>query len=596
MPTLIYIALCLTIVAVGTKPLGNYIASIFTDRQTFMEKPLGWLERLIYRICGIYTNQEMDWAEYAKSIILFSFFCFLLLFFMLLFQSYLPLNPQNFSNLPADLSFNIAIGFVTNGDWQSYEGETTLSNFSQTVLLAVQNFVSTAASMGVFVALARGIVRKQTKYIGNFYKDLVRGTLYILLPISIIFAIFLASQGVVQNLDGNIKYIPLEEYDKLCVVSSDAENTEIPHELKPTINHFIPQGAVASQIAIRTTGSGGSGFFAVNAAHPYESPTPIANFIQTLIILLFPTAITYSFGCMIGDKRQGLALIATMYIIFLPMLAMAVINEEEANPLFDEKVIDNSAGNMEGKEVRFGSGVSAFRIIAATATSNGSGNAMLDSFSSLGILTPIILTQFSEVVIGGAGTGIYNIFIYVILTVFIGGLMVGRTPEYMGKKIDVFDVKMASVVIIVPAMVVLIGTAIAVSTQAGRDGIFNSGAQGFSEILYAFSSAGNNDGGTFAGLNTNSKFYNIALAIAMFTSRFFVIIAVLAIAGSFASKNIAPENTGTLKTHTPIFVFLLIWMLITVGVLAYIPSLALGPIAEHFHLHNLTNNKITIAK
>lgn len=572
MSPLIYITLCLAIVALAVKPLGIYISRVFMGKKTFMKKPLGWLERLIYRICGIDNNDEMSWVQYARSMVLFGFFGFAILFFILIFQNLLPLNPQNFGGVTPDLAFNIAIGFVTNGNWQSYAGENTLSNFSQTIGLSVQNFVSTATGMTAFAALARGISRKQMETIGNFYVDVVRGTIYILLPLSFIFAIFLASQGVVQNFNSYTNYETIE------AKSQDSET-------------LIPNGAVASQIAIRTVGSGGGGFFGTNGAHPFENPTPLSNFFQIVAILLLPATLAYSFGCIVGDRRQGWALIATMSIIFLPSLVLTVISEQSPNPLFDERIIDSAAGNMEGKEARFGAAASALRITATTATSNGSSNLMLDSMSPLGTLAPIILTQFSEVIFGGIGSGIYNIIAFVILTVFVGGLMVGRAPEYMGKKISTFDIKMAGIIVIFPAVVVLFGTAIAVSTDAGKAGIFNSGAQAFSEIMYAFSSAGNNDGGTFAGLKTNSVFYNVSLAIAMFFSRYFVMIAAIAIAGSFASKNISPINSGTLPTHTPLFVFLLTWILIIVGILTYVPAIVLGPVAEHFHLQNMVIKK-----
>ncbi len=583
MPTYIHIILCLAIVTFSIKPLGIYIANVFMGKRTILRKLLGWLEILIYKICSINNKEEMDWVRYASSMVLFGFLGFALLFFILIFQNFLPLNPQNFAGVAPDIAFNAAIGFVTNGNWQSYAGENTLSNFSQTIGLAVQNFVSTATGMAAFAALARGFSRRQTKNIGNFYVDVVRGTLYIFLPLSFIFAVFLTSQGVIQNISPYIEYAPLE--------NSIAVNND--NESHPKL---IPQGAVASQVAIRTIGSGGGGFFAVNGAHPFENPTPLTNFFQIIAILLIPTAIIYAFGVIIGDRRQGWALLAVMSIIFIPSLITTIIYEQSPNPLFNEKIIDSSAGNMEGKEVRFGTANASLRATVATATSNSSPNYMLDSFSPLGALAPIILTQFSEVIFGGIGSGLYNILAFVILTVFIGGLMVGRAPEYMGKKISTFDIKMASVIIIVPAMVVLFGTAIAVSTEAGKAGIFNYGAQGFTEILYAFSSAGNNDGGSFAGLKTNSEFYNIALAISMFCSRYFVITSAIAIAGSFASKNISPINAGTLPTHTPSFVFLLTWILIMVGILTYIPSIVFGPIAEHLHIENLKNNNMMTIK
>lgn len=595
MPSLIYIIVCLAIVAALIKPLGKYIALIFMERRTFMERPLGWLERLIYKVCGIDRNQEMNWLQYSSAMVLFGFFGFTLLFFILILQNILPLNPQNFASIRPDLAFNIAIGFVTNGNWQSYTGENTLSNFSQTVGLSVQNFISTATGMTAFAALARGIFRRQMRTIGNFYVDIVRGTIYILLPLSFIFAIFLASQGVVQSFGNYVEYTPLESHESR-VISHEAADTE-SHDSGPmTHDHLIPLGAVASQVAIRTVGSGGGGFFGANGAHPFENPTPLSGYFQIIAILLIPAALAYALGCIIGDRRQGWALIATMSIIFIPSLALTVYAEQSGNPLFDSKIINSEHGNMEGKEVRFGATSAALRATAATATSNGSSNYTLDSFTPIGVLAPVILTQFSEVIFGGIGSGIYNILAFVILTVFVGGLMVGRVPEYMGKKITTYDIKMAAIIVIFPAVIVLFGTAIAISTDAGKAGILNLGAQGFSEVMYAFSSAGNNDGGTFAGLKTDSQFYNIALAIAMFFSRYFIMIAAFAIAGSFAGKNITPTNAGTLPTHTPLFVFLLTWILIIVGILTYVPAIVLGPVAEHYHIKNLVHHNVEVAK
>ena len=536
MSSFIYIALCLAVVAVSIKPLGKYIARVFMVRKIWLEKPLGWLERGIYRVCGVNPAEEMGFYTYTKSVLILGVSGFLLLYIILSFQNVAP-----------DLAFNIAISFITNSNWQSYSGEAVLNNFSQTVGLTVQNFVSAATGMAVAAALVRGIARKQAATIGNFYVDVVRGTLYILLPLSLLFAVFLLSQGVVQNLG---------------------------------------QGGVASQVAIKMLGSNGGGYFNANGAHPLENPTPLSNFFQIISILLIPVAFAYSFGCMVGDRRQGWMLVAAMTLIFIPLASMAVINEYKANPHFDTSMVDVSAGNMEGKEVRFGVTPSALWAAATTATSNGSVNSMHDSFTPLGGLVPLMFMQFGEVIFGGVGSGLYGMFMFVILTVFIGGLMVGRTPEYLGKKISVFEIKMASLVILVPAMVVLIGTAIAVSTEAGRAGMLNGGAQGFSEILYAFASAGNNNGSAFAGLSANTPFYNIALGVAMFVGRYFVIIPVLAIAGSLAAKNITPTSAGTLPTHTPLFTFMLVGVVILIGVLTYVPALALGPIAEHLHLSN----------
>jgi len=569
MSSFIYIALCLAVVAIFIKPLGKYIARVFMGRKIWLEKPLGWLERGIYKICGIDVSVETNWISYSKAVLVFGLFGFLILYFIFIFQDFLPLNPQGFSGLSPDLAFNAAISFVTNTNWQSYSGEQALSNFSQTAGLAIQNFLSAATGMAVAAALVRGIARKQMATIGNFYVDVVRGTLYILLPLSIIFAVFLASQGVIQSEALGLRLEALEAPQ------------QIPSQAISPNTQAIPQGLVASQVAIKMLGSNGGGYFNANGAHPLENPTSISNFFQIVAILLIPAAFAYSFGVMVGDKRQGWMLVFAMTIIFIPLMSIAVVNELKPNPHFDTNIVDVSAGNMEGKEVRFGVASSALWAAATAATSNGSVNSMHDSFSPLGGLVPLMLIQFGEVIFGGVGSGLYGMMMFVILTVFIGGLMVGRTPEYLGKKIGVFEIKMASVVILIPALVVLIGTAIAVSTQAGRAGMLNSGAQGFSEILYAFSSAGNNNGSAFAGLSANTPFYNIALGIAMFVGRYFVIIPVLAIAGSLAAKNITPNSAGTLPTHTPLFTSMLVGVVIMIGVLTYVPALALGPIAEH---------------
>jgi K+-transporting ATPase ATPase A chain len=572
MQSFIYIALCLAVVAVFIKPLGKYIARVFMGRKIWLEKPLGWLERGIYKICGIDASVETCWVSYSKAVLVFSLFSFLVLYLILLFQNFLPLNPQGFSGLSPDLAFNAAISFITNSNWQSYSGEVALSNFSQTAGLTIQNFLSAATGMAVAATLVRGIARKQMATIGNFYVDLVRGTLYILLPASLIFAMFLASQGVPQSEALGFRHEALEAPQQ---TSSQAISPK---------TQAIPQGLVASQVAIKMLGSNGGGYFNANGAHPLENPTSLSNFFQIVAILLIPAAFAYSFGVMVGDKRQGWMLVFAMTMIFIPLLTLGVVSEIKPNPHFDANIVDVSAGNMEGKEVRFGVASSALWAAATSATSNGSVNSMHDSFSPLGGLVPLMLIQFGEVIFGGVGSGLYGMMMFVILTVFIGGLMVGRTPEYLGKKIGVFEIKMASIVILIPAMVVLIGTAIAVSTEAGRAGILNGGAQGFSEILYAFASAGNNNGSAFAGLSANTEFYNIALGIAMFVGRYFIIIPVLAIAGSLAAKNITPNSAGTMPTHTPLFTSMLVGVVVLIGVLTYVPALALGPIAEHLHL------------
>ncbi len=568
MYSILYIVLCLALVAAAIRPLGNYMAAVYDDKAGWLEKTFGGFEHVIYRVCGVNPSQEVGWRGYTLAVLAFGLFGFILLFTIFSAQSLLPLNPQGFEGLSPDLAFNAAISFITNTNWQSYSGESTLSYFSQSVGCAVQNFLSAATGMVVAVALFRSLIRKQVKTLGNPYVDLTRSVLYILLPLSLIFSIILVSQGVIQNYSSYVSYIPLEGKDAM----------------------LIPQGPVASQVAIKMLGSNGGGFFNANGAYPFENPTPFSNMLQIISILLIPAAFAYTFGVMVGDRRQGWMLIAAMTIIFIPLMAVSVMSEQSANPKFDSHIIDSSAGNMEGKEMRFGTVSSALWAAATTATSNGSVNAMHDSFTPLGGLVPLLLIQFGEVVFGGVGSGAYGMLIFVFLTVFIGGLMVGRTPEFMGKKLGAFEIKMASLVILLPAALVLFGTSAAVMTEAGRAGIQNPGAQGFSEILYAFASAANNNGSAFAGLSANSFFYNMLLGVVMFIGRYWLIIPVLAIAGSLVGKNTVPVSAGTMPTHTPMFTSMLVGVIVLIGVLTYVPALALGPMVEHLHLMHAAGN------
>jgi potassium-transporting ATPase potassium-binding subunit len=559
-----YILLCLVLVAACIKPLGGYMARVYMGRHVWTRYWLGWLEQLIYRLCGVNPGQETGWRGYALAIMVFGFFGFILLFLIFLLQGILPLNPQHYAGLRPDLAFNAAISFVTNTNWQSYSGEAALSYFSQTAGIVIQNFLSAATGLAVAVALFRGLAHKQSQTIGNPFVDIVRSVIYILLPLSFLFAILLASQGVIQNFNDYIVYSTLEN----------------------ETSQLLPQGPVASQVAIKMLGSNGGGFFGANSAHPFENPTPLSNLFQTVAILLIPAALVYCFGVMIGDRRQAWTLLTAMIIIFMPLMALTVVFERSANPRIDSAVVDQGAGNLEGKEVRIGTTASALWAVATTATSNGSVNSMHDSYTPLGSMIPLLLIQFGEVIFGGVGTGAYGMLIYVILTVFIGGLMVGRTPEYMGKKLGAFEIKMASLCIIIPAAAVLLGTAIAVSVEAGRAAVFNPGAQGFTEILYALSSASNNNGSAMAGLAANSPFYNIMLAIAMLVGRYGIILPVLAIAGSLAAKNRTVAGPGTLPTHTPLFVAMLVGSILLLDVLTYVPVLAMGPLASHIHLYN----------
>ena len=462
---------------------------------------------------------------------------------------------------------------MTNTNWQAYGGETTMSFFTQMAGLAVQNFVSAASGMAVLAAFIRGMKRTLSQTIGNVWVDLTRSVLYILLPLSLVLALILVSQGVVQTLKSPAMVQLLEQ------TKDEKGNTLSGQE--------IPLGPAASQVAIKQLGTNGGGFFNVNSSHPLENPTPLSNFLEMLAILLIPAALCITFGRMMGDGRQGRALLAAMMMILIPLLGICLLSEQAGNVSFRQMNVDQSAGalqsggNMEGKEVRFGIANSALWAVATTAASNGSVNAMHDSFTPLGGLAPLWLIQLGEIIFGGVGSGLYGMLMFVIITVFVAGLMVGRTPEYLGKKIEAFEVKMASLVILIPSAIVLIGTAVAVVIKPGLDGIFNAGPHGFSEILYAFSSAANNNGSAFAGLSANTLFYNAALGCAMLVGRFWLMIPVLAAAGSLARKKLIPAGAGTLPTHTPLFVLFLVAVIILVGALTFIPALALGPIAEH---------------
>jgi K+-transporting ATPase ATPase A chain len=567
------IGLYLLTLVLLAKPLGSYMARVFQGQQVFLSAIIAPAERFVYRFVGIQANEEMSWKRYAALMLLFNLAGLLLLYAFLRFQSILPLNPQGLSSVRPDLSFNTAISFVSNTNWQSYGGEGTLSYFTQMLGLGVQNFLSAAGGMAVLVALIRGLVRNSAQTIGSFWVDMTRGILYILVPLCLVLAVFLVSQGVVQTFSGTQKAALVEPI-------TDANGNVVNDQL-------IAVGPAASQIAIKQLGTNGGGFFNVNSAHPFENPTPLSNFLEMLAILLIPAALCYTFGKMVGDTRKGWALLAVMTIIFVIMLSITAWAEQSGNPALAKLNVDQSAGdlqsggNMEGKEVRFGIADSAIWATATTAASNGSVNAMHDSFTPLGGLAPLWLMQLGEVVYGGVGSGLYGLLAFLIIAVFIAGLMIGRTPEYLGKKIEAFEMKMASLVILFPIMIVLIGTALAVMLPTGVAAVSNPGPHGFSEILYAFSSAGNNNGSAFAGLGTNTLFYNIALGLVMLIGRYWLAISILAIAGSLASKKKVPETSGTLPTHSPLFVFWLIAVIVVVGALSFLPALSLGPVVEH---------------
>ena len=571
--SLIQIGVYLVVLLLLVKPLGAYMAHVYQGERTFLDPVFKPMERLIYRITQVNNAEEMDWKTYAIAMLVFNFIGLLFLYLLLRLQNLLPLNPQDLPALSPDLAFNTAVSFVTNTNWQSYSGEATMSYLSQMVGLTVQNFLAAATGMAVLIAVVRGFVRHTANTIGNFWVDMTRSVIYILVPLSLVLALALVSQGVVQTFSGSTNVLILQQ-------------VHVPNNQSLT-EQTLALGPAASQVAIKQLGTNGGGFFNVNSAHPFENPTPLSNFLEMLAILLIPAALCYTFGRMVGDTRKGWAILAAMTIVFVAILAMVVVAEQGGNPAISTLGIDQTAsnaqagGNMEGKEVRFGITDSALWATATTAASNGSVNSMLDSFTPLGGLFPMWLMQLGEVVYGGVGSGLYGMLAFVIIAVFIAGLMIGRTPEYLGKKIEAYEMKMASLVVLIPILIVLFGTAIAVSIPDGKAGVFNPGAHGFSEILYAFSSAGNNNGSAFAGLGANTGFYNTALGFAMLFARYWTAIPVLAIAGSLARKKIVPAGPGTLPTHTPLFIIWLIGVVIIVGALSFFPALALGPIAEY---------------
>ena len=578
------------------KPLGIYMARVYEGQPSGLDHALGPVERLFYRICGIKPDEEMSWQKYAGAILIFSAAGLFFLYLLQRVQGWLPLNPQKFPAVSSDSSFNTAVSFATNTNWQGYGGETTMSYLTQMVGLGVQNFVSAAAGMAVLVALIRGFKKNSADTIGNFWVDLTRSTLYILIPLALIWSLLLVSHGVVQTF-GEYKTVSLTQpilYAPPSPHSSpqggeEEKGTLSPHGERGGITvheQVIPLGPAASQIAIKQLGTNGGGFFNVNSAHPFENPTAFSNFLEVLAILLIPAALCITFGKMAGDMRQGWALLAAMTIVLVTLTTLCVWSEQSGNPRIAKLGVDQRAsdlqpgGNMEGKEARFGIVNSALWATATTAASNGSVNSMHDSYSPMGGLFPLVLIQLGEVIFGGVGSGLYGMLVMAIITVFIAGLMVGRTPEYLGKKIEMFEIKMAVLAILIVNALVKIGTALGVTTAAGIAGILNPGPRGFTEVLYAFSSAANNNGSAFAGLSVNTVFFNTALGIAMFIGRFWVIIPVLAIAGSLAKKKQVPASLGTLPTHTPLFVTLLIGVIVIVGALSFMPAWALGPIAE----------------
>ncbi len=578
------------------KPLGVYMADVYEGRSRVLRFG-GPFERLLYRMAGIDPEKEMRWTHYALASLWFTLAGLIAVYVLQRLQVWLPLNPQSMAAVSPDSSFNTAVSFVTNTNWQGYGGESTMSYLTQMLALTVQNFVSAALGMAVVVAMIRAFARQGVDTLGNFWVDMTRGTLYILLPLSIVLAFALVSQGVVQTFS-EYRTVPLVESVEYDTPQLDAagqplkDDKGVPVTEKATQKEqVIAVGPVASQVAIKQLGTNGGGFFNTNSAHPFENPTPLANFLELLAILLVPAALCHTFGRMVNDKRQGRALLTAMTLVFAALLAVCVAAEQVGNPVLTQAGADQAAsalqsgGNMEGKEVRFGIANSALWVTATTAASNGSVNAMHDSLTPIGGLVPLWLIQIGEVIFGGVGSGLYGMLIYAIVAVFVAGLMIGRTPEYLGKKIEAYDIKMASIAVLVPVFTTLAGTAIGVLADAGKAGVANPGAHAFSEILYAFSSASGNNGSAFAGLSANTPFYNTALGAAMFFGRYWIIIPVLALAGSLVTKKKVPTGVGTLPTHTPLFVFFLIGVVLIVGALSFFPALALGPVVEHLSLY-----------
>ena len=595
---ILQIVLYLVALLALVRPLGAFMTRVYLGERTWLTPLTGPLERLVYRVAGVRADCEQTWKQYALAVLAFNLLGVVVVYLLQRCQAGLPLNPQGLANVSPDSAFNTAVSFATNTNWQGYGGESTMSYLTQMVGLAVQNFVSAASGMAVLVALIRGFVQRESEHVGNFWVDLTRSTVHILLPLSTVLALALASQGVVQSF-GHYSSVSLQEPATIQVPVTDPSGQPLKDALGAQVTkaqvvteQTVPLGPAASQVAIKQLGTNGGGFFNVNSAHPLENPTPLSNFLELLAILLIPAALCYTFGRMVGDTRQGWAMLAAMLVIFVPLTFAGYAAEQAGNPrlapaLTDQVASDTHAGgNMEGKEVRFGIASSALWASATTAASNGSVNAMHGSFTPLGGAIPMWLMQLGEVVFGGVGSGLYGMLMFAIVAVFIAGLMVGRTPEYLGKKIEAFEVKMASLVLLVPCFVVLLGTAAACTVPDAAAKVGNPGAHGFSEILYAFSSAGNNNGSAFGGLSANNSFYNIALGIAMWLSRYWLMLPVLAIAGSLAAKRKLPTTSGTLPTHTPLFVTMLIGVVLLVGALTFVPALALGPIVEHLQMVN----------
>jgi K+-transporting ATPase ATPase A chain len=594
--SIILLAVFLLVLLVLAYPLGSYLAKVGGTAPIRGLGLLARFEQFLYRLAGSNAQTEMSWKAYAIALLVFNGLGTVFVYAVQRLQAWLPLNPQAFANVSPDSSFNTAVSFVANTNWQGYGGESTMSYLTQMLALTGQNFFSAATGIAVIYALIRGFTHRSTKSIGNFWVDLTRSTLYVLLPLSVIVAVILMSQGVIQNFSAykDVALIDPLTYQQPQVKADgqpvlDAQGAPVLETLTAK-TQTIAMGPVASQEAIKMLGTNGGGFFNANSAHPYENPTAFSNLLEMLAIFLIPAALCFTFGRMVGDMRQGWAILGAMTLLFVVLTAVVMGAEQQAHPGMAALGVDQGAsllqagGNMEGKETRFGISASALFAAVTTAASCGAVNSMHDSFTPLGGMIPTVLMQLGEVVFGGVGTGLYGMLVFAILAVFIAGLMIGRTPEYLGKKIQAYEMKMASLVILVTPCLVLLGTAIAVAVEPGKAGILNPGAHGFSEVLYAFTSAANNNGSAFAGLSANTPFYNVMLAIAMWFGRFAVIVPVLAIAGSLAAKKRLEVNAGTMPTHGLLFIALLVGTVLLVGVLNYVPALALGPVVEHLQL------------
>jgi K+-transporting ATPase ATPase A chain len=591
--TLFQTALYIVVLMALAVPVGRYMTAVLDGSSVVVRKIGKPIERVLYKLAGVDESAEMSWKHYALAVLLFNALGAFVVYGFLRLQQWLPINPQAFGPMTPDAAFNTAVSFVTNTNWQDYTPESTVSYLTQMAGLTVQNFLSAATGIAVVVALIRGFARHTMQTIGNFWVDLTRITLYILAPLATIIAISFISQGVIQNFKAyqDVQTLQVTTYqtpknDAQGNPIKDAKGNPVMQDLKAD-KQTIAMGPVASQEAIKMLGTNGGGFFNANSAHPFENPTPLSNFVQILSILIIPAGLCVVFGRMVTDARQGYAVLAAMTIAFAVACWGEISAEQAGNPLFASLHVDQSAnalqagGNAEGKEVRFGIAQSGIFTVATTAASCGAVDNTHDSLTPMGGFVPLLLIQLGEVIFGGVGSGLYGMLVFALLAVFIAGLMIGRTPEYVGKKIESYEMKMVSIAILLTPLLVLLGTSIAVLTPLGTAGIANPGAHGFSEILYAFSSAANNNGSAFAGLTVNTPFYNVLLAIAMWLGRFGTIVAVLAIAGSLANKKRIAVTSGTLPTHGPLFVVLLLGTLVLVGALTYVPALALGPVVEH---------------